>query len=483
MIRLIIIALTVLLAPLPLRAAAENFKVSTDRSVDTTSLESIVRDVTARAGAKTNDEKAIALFDWLHEAIFHHAYPTEKDPQSVGPLKVLNVYGWGLCGGQHTVLKALYETAGWECRYVGWSDPGHTTIEVKYDGRWHYLDVFLKCWFWSRDRTHVVSQEEIAADPSLVLDAVTDGRAARSHLCCGDTPEGIISGVKSRKVAGNSKGWASVTWRDEGYSPALRLPCGSSLRLEWKAEDNGAAVSGAARHSCGNKDFRHDPVLGPIFEHYGPRQWANGRFTYTPDFSQPADVADIALSGANAAAGKLTATAGQGSAVFRLPLPYAWVSADVQAAFDGAGSLSLSSDGGKTWQPCATGDISSLVKQKYDVCLRAEFAGALKSLSVTAVVEHNRGVLPYLLPGANKVTATGDGKLPPGAVATVSFAWQEASAPAKRPQWNGNGVTYGPDKFITRELSGGRATFDIPAGGNTPPKMLYLERAVRSKRK
>ena len=77
-----------------------------------------------------------------------------------GPLKVINVYGWGLCGGQHTVLKALYETAGWECRYVGW--PGHTTIEVKYDGKWHYFDVFLKCYYWSKDKSHVASQEEIA---------------------------------------------------------------------------------------------------------------------------------------------------------------------------------------------------------------------------------------------------------------------------------------------------------------------------------
>jgi hypothetical protein len=472
MIRLLFVfAFARSISPLPLRAAVENFKVTTDRSVDTTSLESIVRDVTARAGAKTNDAKAIALYDWLHEAIFHKACPEETKPQSVGPLKVLNVYGWGLCGSQHTVLKALYETAGWECRYVGWSDPGHSTIEVKYDGRWHYFDVFLKCYFWSKDKTHIASQDEIAADPSLVLDAVKDGRTARSHLCCGDTPEGILSGIKSRKVIGDSKGWGKVTWRDEGYSPVLRLPCGSTLRLEWKAEENGYAVSGGTpQHSCGNKDFRNDPVLGPVLEHYGVRSWSNGRFTYTPDFSQSADVTDIAMTGAKASGGKLTATEGKGAAIFRLPLPYAWVRAEVQAAFDGDGQL------------CAAGDISSLVKQNYDVSLRAEFADALKSLSVTAVVEHNRGVLPYLMPGTNNVTVPIGGKLPPGAAATVSFAWQEATAPAKRPQWNGHGVTYGAEKFVTKELSGTTTAFDITAGGNTPPKMLYIERAVRSKK-
>src|SRR5688572_18747213 len=92
--------------------AQEDLRVTTDRTVDARSLETIVRDVVRLAGAKTNDEKAIAIHTWLHQAIFHQAYPVEKGPQSVGPLKVLNVYGWGLCGGQHTVLKALFEAAG-----------------------------------------------------------------------------------------------------------------------------------------------------------------------------------------------------------------------------------------------------------------------------------------------------------------------------------------------------------------------------------
>lgn len=476
------LAFAFVFAALPLRAAVEDFKVTASHCVDTTSLESIVRDVTAQAGAKTNDQKAVAIYDWLHHAIFHQAYPTENAPQSVGPLKVLNVYGWGLCGGQHTVLKALYETAGWECRYVGWSDPGHTTVEVKYDGKWHYFDVFLKCYFWSKDRSHIVSQEEIAADASLVMDAVKDGRAAPSHLCCGDTPEGIISGVKSRKIAGDSKGWASVTWRDEGYSPKLRLPCGSTLRLEWKGEDKAWAVSGGApKHSCGTKDFRNDPVLGPVFEHYGPRSWANGSFTYRPDFSQGPDVADISLVEAKASGGVLTATGGKGVAIFRLPLPYAWVSAEVQATFDGEGTLSISTDNGKSWKPCAAGDVSKLVKQQYDVCFRAEFAKALRSFAVAAVVEHNRGVLPYLKSGANRLTASAETPPPAGASARVTFAWQDATAPAKRPQFNGTGLTYGAEQTVTRELTGAATTFDIPTGGNTPPKMLYVERSVRSK--
>src|SRR5262249_47414804 len=148
--------LVLMLGTHPAHAGAKGFKVTTDRSIDSSSLETIVKQVIARSGARTNDEKAIALYEYLHHTIFHYSYAGEPGPQTIGPLKIINVYGWSLCGGQHTVLKALYETAGWECRYVGWSDPGHTTIEVKYDGRWHYFDVFLKCYFWSKDKKYVV---------------------------------------------------------------------------------------------------------------------------------------------------------------------------------------------------------------------------------------------------------------------------------------------------------------------------------------
>jgi len=472
-----LLPLIAIFATLPSWGGVANFKVTTDQSVDASSLETLVQGVVARSGAKTNDAKAVAIYEWLHQAIFHWAYATEPEPQTVGPLKLLHVYGWGLCGGQHTVLKALFETAGWECRYVGWSDPGHTTIEVKYDGRWHYFDVFLKCYFWSKDRSHVVSQEEIAADPSLVLDAVKDGRAAREHLCCGDPAAGIVSGVKSRKVVGDSKGWASVTWRDESYAPSLALPCGASLRLEWAAAEKGFVVGKAPQHSCGTKDFRENPVLGPLLEHYGPRNWSNGRLTYAPDFSQPADVADIELTNAKAAAGKLIAS-GNATAIFRLPLPYAYVSANVQASFAGGGKLSFSTDGGRTWKPC---DAAPIVRQKYDVCFKAEFTGAMEKIRVEALVEHNRGVLPYLVAGKNRVAASCEAK--PGAIASISLGWQDATAAnPKRKQWNGTGITYGTAQTATRDLDGGALNFDLEASGNTAPKMLFIERAVRARR-
>jgi hypothetical protein len=471
-------------------AAAPGFKVTTDKTVDTTSLESIVKDVLARSGAKTNDEKAIAIYEYLHNTIFHFAYPTEAAPQSVGPLKVINAYGWSLCGGQHTILKALYEANGWKCRYLGW--PGHTTIEVFYDGRWHYLDVFLKCYYWTKDKSHIASQEEIANDPSIVLDAPREGRAARQNLCCGDLAADVVEGCKARRVEGDQQGWASITWRDQNYSPILNLPSGAALRLDWKADENGLAGKSAdgsvvtklrPQHTCGIKDFRGDTVLGPMLEHYGPRNWSNGALTYTPDFSKPADLADIQLTGAKALGGKLVAN-GKGVAVFKLPLPYPYVSGSLALAFDGGeGKTFVSTDAGKSWKESGP-DITKEIKQKYDLWLKIEFPATLTRFGLTAMVEHNRSALPYLVPGKNAITVSVDPKelsKSKDQVLIVTYVYQEAIAPGKRQQFDGQGLKYGEAKRITKEVTSLPFTFVIDVGGNTPPKMIALERAVRAR--
>ncbi|MCS7166676.1 MAG: hypothetical protein RMI91_12995 [Gemmatales bacterium] len=474
--------LTLIVSAGLLSAEVRGFKVTTDKTIDASSLESIVAQVIERSGAKTNDEKAIALFNWLHQTIFHAANPTEPRPQTVGPLKIIHAYGWGLCGSQHTVLKALYETAGWKCRYVGWSDPPHTTIEVFYDGRWHYFDVFLKCYFWSKDKTYIVSQEEIAADPSLVFDAVKEGRAAPQHLCCGDTEQAVVSGCRSRQVVGDVKGWGSCTWRDQNYSPFLSLPSGASLRLDWRGEPDAFAWK-AIVHTCGIKDFVRDPVLGSLAEHYGPRGYSSGTFTYAPNFAEPADLADITFTNAVARDGQLIAQTDKASAIFKVSLPYPYVRGEVHVVHEpGPAHLFVSNDAGKTWKPVIGSDITAAIRQRYDVWLKVEFAGMLRSFRMHALVQHNRYALPYLLPGKNIVEVSlADGQLRPDQVLVVTYAYQEAFATQPRQRFDGKGVTYGPVKTVTRVIESVPSSFVIEVGGNTPPKMLFLERSVRAK--
>jgi hypothetical protein len=466
-------------------AAVDGYKVTTDRTVDNSSLDTIVADVIRLSGAKTNDEKGIALYGYLHQVLFHSAYACEKRPQTVGPLKVINVYGWGLCGGEHTVMKAVFETAGWQVRYRGWSDPGHTTVEANYDGHWHYFDVFLKAYYWTKDRKTIAGQDDINADPSIVLDGLKDGRVPKdSYLCCGDDASGIVSGCKSSHAEPPSRpsdGWASVTGRDEGYSPLLSLRSGASIKLEWGSEP-GMMVADNTKglHTCPNlKDIRANPVLGPIFEHYGTRSFSNGRYTYAPDFSKPGDSADIGLTAATASGGMLTAH-GAGSALFTLDLPYAYASATLISEFSGGdGTITLSVDQGRTWTAVSPGDVSSSVRQHYSVWVKVEFPASLKTFRVDAVVEHNRGALPFLYQGANVVTIGTTGNvLPAHSALVVTYSYQEATAPANRNQFNGSQVSYGEVRTVTHEITTLPSTFTITVAGNTPPRMLFLERSL-----
>ena len=482
-----LMAATAVTMATPLTAAVDGFKVTTDRTVDASSLETIVADVIRLAGAKTDDEKGIALYRYLHQVLFHHAYACEKAPRSVGPLKVINAYGWGLCGGEHTVMKALFETAGWPVRYRGWSDPGHTTIEAQYGGRWHYYDVFLKAFWWTKDRSTIAGQDDINADPSIVLDGLKDKRVpAESYLCCGDEPAGVISGCRSskpEKISQHQDGWASVTGRDQGYSPLLTLRSGAALRLEWTGQA-GMMVADATngKHTCPNlKDLRANALLGPLLEHYGDRSWSNGHFTYAPDFTKAGDVADIALTNASATGGKLVAK-GAGSALFKLDLPYPYAAATLSAVGDGEITLAVSTDRGATWKPAAAGDIGALVRQTYDVWVKADFRGALSAVKLDGVVEHNRAAQPFLHQGKNLVTvATADNRLPPGTALVVTYEYQEATASAKRDQWNGKGLSYGETKIVTKELTTLPATFEITVGGTTTPKMIAISRGLTAK--
>ena len=51
----------------------------------------------------------------------------------------------------------------------------------------------------------------------------------------------------------------------------------------------------------------------------------------------------------------------------------------------------------------------------------------------------------------------------------------------RRTRFDGQGLSYGEIKRVTKEIASVPLTFEIDVGGNTPPKMIALERALRAK--
>ena len=199
-------------------ALVARIKVLPDKSPDCSSLKAMANSVTR--DCRTNDQKAIAIYNFMQLTHYHRAYPSE--PGGIPVLKEINVYGWSLCGGLHSEESALWRELGWDWRFVGWD--GHTTVEAGYDGRWHYLDIFLKFYAWMPDpaapggRT-IAGEDDLNRNAgalirnAFVLDPARKCVYAKSNqftsngetanwrapafLCCGDELEGVISGLKT----------------------------------------------------------------------------------------------------------------------------------------------------------------------------------------------------------------------------------------------------------------------------------------------
>jgi len=304
------------------RGAVGGIKVLPDKAPDCTSLKSIAATVTR--GCKTNDAKAIAIYNFMLLSHYHRAYPSE--PGGVPALKVINTYGWSLCGGLHSVQSALWRELGWDWRFVGWR--GHTTVEAKYDGRWHYLDVFLKFYAWMPD-PNAPDGRTIAGEGDLTrnMQALVAGAfvldpsrrvvyaknnqfeligdkanwTAPALLNCGDTLGSVMSGLKTHRPGGPSEGWMGIKHATGGYRAEVDLAPGTSLTNTWDGVEGAwhwGRSKQAPRHTCNNKDLRNCPAAGLVLEPYyqRPRSYANGSLVYAPDFSSAAWLKGLAAS-------------------------------------------------------------------------------------------------------------------------------------------------------------------------------------------
>jgi len=502
--------------------AVRQIKVLADKAPDCSSLKSIIDSVTR--DCRTNDQKAIAIYNFMNLTHYHQNYPSE--PGEIGALKEINVYGWCLCGGLHSVEAALWREMGWKWRYVGWSNPGHTTVEAEYDGKWHYVDVFLRYYAWKPDATApggrtVASEEDLKRDPALITGALefdkarkvyymkgnrfemADGKAnwrAPALLVCGDEPEGIITGTKSSRLAGSPTGWNAINFDSPGYSTDVNLPTGYSLTLAWDPIKGAHWWNGrkyTPGHGCGDKDYRNCPAIGPVLEPYRQRRsFANGLLVFAPDLSNAAFLDSfVAKENVKFANGQLMPAdaAREASVTVALQSPYILTRATGEA--QGVDSAEISTDSGKTWKAAALADFSEEVGGKYACLLRLRFKSAVKSMRIEAIVQCNRCALPYLSPGRNRITVSvadaadlRDGRL------AITYAYQTGSRGKSYEQLAGegaevaraHGATWSTMPTVVQKVFSARdlpATFDIDLP--TPrdklpvyPRMLFIRREV-----
>jgi len=412
-------------APAAEAGLVKAIKVLPDRAPDCSSLKSITESVTR--DCKTNDEKLIALYNFMIISHYHRAYPPGGPP-----LLWFNNYGWSLCGGLGRLQSSLFKEMGWGWRRVSW--PGHNMAEAKYDGTWHWFDCFQKFYAWRPDpnapggRT-IASQDDLAHDPQRLLVKgfffdparkvvypyndrleMINGKlnwTAPAQLTCGDSLPGIVKALPKRRYSGENKG----SFDSGAYSGEVRLMPGFSLTNNWQPlleARESWPIKDKLRvgHTCGNKDLRNDPVNGPVLEPYfhRVRSYANGVLTCRPDFSSKAVLESfVATDNVKYAGGALVpAEAGKPASVtVRLESPYLIVKA--AGAADGADTVEVSEDGKRFRKADLKGFSPARKWRTWSMYVRIGFATALKSLKLEATVINNAGSLPFLSPGRNPV--------------------------------------------------------------------------------
>ena len=467
---------------------ARNIRIVSDRCPDFYSTKTMVQSVTK--GLKTDREKVIAIYDLMRSMVYHWQYPAEKG-RHVGTLKLLNVYGWTLCGGQASCLITMYQDLGYETHYRGWSSPGHTTMEVKYGGKWHWVDTFLKL-IPFKPNGEIAGQEEIKADPSIVLRLQYDSsrqicwypedmprddwdaarwRRAHPMLLCRDSKEGCVQGCRNSRVTG----WGGTGTRDrDGYKTDVDLRPGMSLKLRWEADPGGwyTARNRKPGHSCGTRDFRNDPIIGPKLEPYGRRTWANGDLVFEPDLSKGRAVGFDRASG--------------GVYVVTMKSPFVVAHADVQAEGRGEVKIDVQSRFGKR-EGLSPGQLpDEIVRGVYQYVLTVR-CRKLTKLRVHSLIQHNRCTRPFLLPGKNVWTVSVD-RAPRRGKVTVEVAYKPRfHTKSLKARWKSGESLYTNKhvkeaprpvvKSVTLKGNKGRIEFDVPSDNTDDPaypRMLYI---------
>ena len=404
-------------------ADVHNPWVTTDRTVDCSSFDSIARAVLTKE--MTDEEKAIALYHFFRQRVYHY----QNLPESREPLKTVNLMGNTLCGSQACCMKGLLEgCAGLKTRVV--SQPGHTYYEVHYDGKWHGFDTMTNFYVFTRgDKRSVASFEELNKDPSLIADAIKEGRAAQCLCPCGDEAIGF-----STKIEVMNDGPATSKWSVK----QCNLRQGEEIVRGWWPE--GKPLPGSHRHvdpgplhTCGAQDRKAEPFQFRFWEPYGIpnfgpnsisyRHYFNGQMNYSPDLTDKAVVLDggATLEGVHASPRGL---AGAGVYAFKVKSPFYATGAVLQLEVDcpGAGdavavevdqapgpwlkALQTTEVGKKTYRVELDKAVvrAGIGRYEYAVKIGIQGHASVGKMHLRTWFMHNAMAAPHLMPGKNVVT-------------------------------------------------------------------------------
>ena len=220
----------------------------------------------ATKGYTTEADRARAVWEFLRRQRFH-ACTWDNECNDV--LKVLNVYGYTLCGNEAHLINDLWKAAGLTPRR-GYP-VGHVVSEVFYDGDYHLLDSDEHVICLERDNKTIASCTEVVRDHDLIKRTHTYGIGQRENRKTDEFSASLYSheGERIGDLGDNTT-----------HSMDLTLRPGESIEFRW--DHVGKEYSAG---TVAPTDRRNGDGQGSL------RRWGataydklrNGRFCYRPD--------------------------------------------------------------------------------------------------------------------------------------------------------------------------------------------------------
>jgi hypothetical protein len=404
-----------------------------DHRADFASCKNIVESPMFRG--RQGEELALAFYRYFtstNDGTYHFWSPDETPgrPQVRGnvsdPIRLLNGYGWMLCGQHSSFLYSLYRAAGLEARQYG--APGHCLCEVAYEGGWHVYDVDM--WTWFRTPAgHVASAFELSQD---AFNLIVTNRNKSSPCNLPDRTLPDYADMYAHLPTRNGRP-AEVwpRWETHAHTMDFVLRPGETLIRSQRSEGRFPFPPSWQMYL---KEFPADWKAASPRERYAPfRTYGNGRWIYEPNLA--AGFLDFA-AGARDCQG-ITQTpeglVGAGHCIFPFVSPYPFVSRPawekdpieyrdgswLTLVASGYAKLEITDALGnwKTLPVKADGteerfDLSALLEARYafDLRLTLGAGGRLSRLRFEGYVLTAPMALPRLDEGINRFTLRGKDK-------------------------------------------------------------------------
>ena len=289
-----------------------------DGQVDTRSLDSILAD--RRFAGKRDEDLAVALWTWLvdkREGFYHFLAGTEEPGEPLtgdpvkDPLRLLNTYGYGLCGNVAMLFAALYDWAGGQSRIVG--VPGHTISEAHWGGAWHLIDCDLRALHYKKAERglEIASLRELVNDPAMVA---TPARKSDPYYMSDEHAKDI---ARSCYIPGQDRYLPHYLYRLGSMDYVLRP--GESLTCYYQPQGR---FYWGKDWSQWIKGDQLKSFTGPYDKKDPSRRYAAACIRWKPSLHADLDEVGVSCTGFDLAPVGLVAKAADATVRYRLVSPY-----------------------------------------------------------------------------------------------------------------------------------------------------------------